>query len=108
MSTETVWHAGKVAGDWAEAEYEALIADHRWNGWAVPRFSRQVVDQIISGINADTEDAGEGPYLYWTTSGSLVIDTNEGEEVEVLDPDPEGLYPLGAWAWCWYEVGLEV
>jgi hypothetical protein len=77
----------------------------RWNGWACPRFTRAVAEDIAKAV---MEPADLSSYRAWRWDGDdLVLTANEaivdaGEER--WSPDGDGWYHLGSWAWCWMEA----
>ncbi len=102
----------------------------RWNGWACPRFARDTVDQIIAA-NAALIENSEGDELRWdpddpdvllkvsgtyNSDGDYLYDWRNYSDgrpwkrgelmygtpaVERIEPDCDGLYPLGSHEWCW-------
>ncbi len=102
----------------------------RWNGWACPAFSREVVDLIIAHVMRDL-DKYEGDEFRWDPDNETVLlqisgtynsDGNplydnrnytsgrrwkRGElmcgtpAVDRIEPDEDGLYPIGSHSWCW-------
>lgn len=83
--------------------------DERWNGWLLPRLDAHSVVAVLDHLNAFA-DAETGDYD-WTfdADGALILTdrlylAEQGVEYvpEVLTPNPDGLYPLGAFSWCWY------
>lgn len=79
---------------------------HRWNGWATPSIDAWACQLIIEKLSEDDT------YRYeWQDDLSLktwaVEDEDEleahPEYVEVLRPDSDGLYGLGAFSWTWSE-----
>lgn len=89
-----------VLGQYDDAE--------RWNGWLLPRLDAHSVVAVLEHLNAsaDVEDPG---YDWTFTEGDLVLTDRRylaedavGYVPEVVTPNPDGLYPLGAFSWCWY------
>lgn len=93
--------------------FEGYTAGERWNGWACPRFKKEVGHEIISVMN--TEDCPafyneqEDTFEFTVTPGSKDqndIDSFGPYSVEI-DGKIERLYPIGAWAWTWVETDEE-
>src|SRR5207302_8388293 len=52
MSTPS-WVPAMVAIGEDMGPYAArILADQRWNGWVVPRFTREVAQQVVADLNA--------------------------------------------------------
>lgn len=66
----------------------------RWNGWACPLFTPEVAALIAAHFANDEEP------LVLRADGTYV-QTVEGEDTEY--PLTDGLYAIGAYAWCWDE-----
>lgn len=81
--------------------------DERWNGWLCPAFDAYTVVAVLGHIVS--AELGEVAFD-WTFAGEDLILTDRrtlaeqgvGYEPAVVAPTPDGLYPLGARAWCWY------
>lgn len=70
--------------------FPAEVLADTWNGWACPRFTREVAEQIVEVCNL-TEDMPT-----FTFDGPAIV--GDGERYM---PDQDGLYGLGAFAWTW-------
>lgn len=71
----------------------------RWNGWLCPSIDAWAVVKVLDAINAES---GEPIYLYdWTEEGYLMLVDLQDDDggIEFMQPDADGLYPLGALAW---------
>lgn len=71
----------------------------RWNGWLCPSFDRAEAEQIATW--ATTEDP---EYTFFEWDGDVLIYTQlnyEDSEPERYEPDANGRYPIGAFAWVW-------
>lgn len=80
-----------------------IITGQRWNGWAIPGFTRETAQEIADYLNA-LRDEGD---VRCTWSGDELFVTEhagdaEGGYTERAGPD-DGLYWIGAYAWCWFE-----
>jgi hypothetical protein len=98
------WNAGPICLD----DYVTVFAQYsnqRWNGWLMPRLDAYGVMQVaerMTGFEFNDE------YRFrWLDDGALELtDASQGEDelyVEVLHPDEDGLYALGAGSWTWSE-----
>ncbi|MGH3737568.1 MAG: hypothetical protein ACRDT6_18460 [Micromonosporaceae bacterium] len=101
------WAPALVAIDDLLGPYPAQVRIGRtWNGWAIPRFSREVCERIA----ADTQRlAGvmPGAVEVVRVAGNRVRITRDGDPggwVEVVEPDLDGMYGVGAMAWTWSVV----
>lgn len=98
-------------------EYRAQITLARWNGAAIPRFEREVMERIVRNQHALHEDyAAEGLGhmfldLAWDEGRVLIRDHSETDPEhgttyieDVLGPDEEGFYRYGGGFLCWETV----
>lgn len=107
------YHDGFVTGSWEDDQtktYPAQIADRHWNGWAVPRFTREVAERIVRDQVEMVAEFPDSPTLTWD-GDKIVFTTPAGvyedhEVVDILSPD-DGWYYIGAMDWCWQEVDRE-
>ena len=85
--------------------YPGYTRGERWNGWACPRFTKEVGLQIA-------KDTGiEDYYLVFDEENDRFVyhdcndEPNEHETFEgtdiVVDTDIIHVYPIGAWSWVW-------
>jgi hypothetical protein len=110
-----MWLEGKVAIDEA-GPWPAQISTYRWNGWAVPRFTREVMEQMVPYFNGQHElykaqgSPDACPAVMWR--GNEVVmheyaypdkETGQPYTVDVIKPDDEGFYHFGE-AWTWQTV----
>lgn len=86
-----------VLGQWS--------TDLRWNGWITPDLDAWTVEAVLAAL-ASQPDWEENGYSHEWVDGDLVLrDHSYPEEgPEVLSPDADGLYDLGAFRWCWSSV----
>ena len=82
----------------------------RWNGWAVPYFTKEVADIIKNNMSSDdleiTYDKEKDQYVAIFNNN---IEEKEVYEKEIIDM-PEGkieVYPIGAGSWIWDDYSLE-
>lgn len=83
-----------------------VMADQRWNGFAIPAFTRGQVQAVIEEVNS--YDPGVSSRLYWLPNGRLVEWApgygDDDPYVQDVGPDEDGLFWPGAFAWTWTEV----
>jgi hypothetical protein len=87
--------------------------DRRWNGWGMPYFTRETVNQLI--------EMGIGP-IQWDGEKVVCRMGDDPEDIEIYEPitAPDGtpIWGVGAGSWCWngvefppqpnaYEMGRE-
>jgi hypothetical protein len=65
----------------------------RWNGWATPRFIREV-----AGLVADWVNEAE-PGTAWWEGEVLHCRGGNGEYIDEIVPDELGLYRFDGWTW---------
>ncbi|MFC7331416.1 hypothetical protein [Marinactinospora rubrisoli] len=96
-----------VTTDALQRSYPAVVdRRERYKGCLVPRFAPETVREIAADLHGDPYEQQllvvEDPF------GGLpfrVLSLTD-EDVEEIPPR-DGLYPVGAWQWCWYEAGEE-
>lgn len=79
------------------------LLPERWNGWLNPLFERDTVDALRYWINASTaqHDDGDGRItLEW--DGDVLVVTEYVDESYRIEPDSDGLYPVGCYGWVWH------
>jgi hypothetical protein len=79
----------------------------RWNGWLCPSIDAWSVVRVLDTLNALQDDDYRVDYT-WNESGALVltetqwaIEAGDDYQPQVIEPDGDGLYSLGAHAWVW-------
>ncbi|MFH7324847.1 hypothetical protein [Aeromicrobium sp. JJY06] len=80
--------------------------DVRWNGFLCPRMDREAVETVMAAFREyDGETDPEPPSHRWD-GGALFVTEHDGDDqyTEILHPDDDGLYALGARAWVWSEA----
>jgi hypothetical protein len=102
----TRWIPAHVAIDTVLGPYPAQVAaGEHWNGWAVPRFTREVVERIAADTHALAERLDPDTVVLVRLRGrraELVTDPGTGEEaIKTVTPDADGRYAIGARAWTW-------
>lgn len=83
---------------------------HRWNGWiGFPYFDALTAVEILDFVN-DGNDDYYGTDWYFDAEGNLVLEDRqfrteypEDFAPEVIAPDEDGLYSVGAYSWVWSE-----
>lgn len=87
-----------------EIGYRGSVSGHgRWNGFAIPAFTREVIEEI----KFDT-DGVDGCAQLNFVGDTLMVNHYVGEneyEPEIIEPSECcKTYPLGAWSWTWFEL----
>jgi len=100
------WVAARVQIAGLMGPYVAQVADgFTWHGFAVPRFTRDVVAAIVADNDTLAAGCPPGTVEQVRLRGDLVeiVDApgTPDERVEVLRPDADGRYRIGAYRWCW-------
>lgn len=99
------WRRGTVTAEWLGYDPEVRVAcwsdDSLWNGFGMPYFEREQVEQLVSA---------QADMLAWR--GNDVVATLEGsDEPEVYSPVtlPNGIvvWPIGTGSWCWDRVAYD-
>lgn len=93
--------------------YDAVIADHRWNGWAIPRFTLQVAEQIVADFArfngqhiAEGGDVADCELLKWD-GDDIIVTSMRGtpdEHSERVTVDEDGFFHIGGMSWTWSVV----
>lgn len=102
------------------ASYEAYLSPGvHFNGWACPSFTLDTVRQLAAdtqaraaapgGSDADTVHVIDGgmtpagePCVVVLLVRWVYLGDGPEEAATVVSPNSDGLYPVGAWEWCWY------
>lgn len=101
--------AGNVSiDDFGPFRAERISADYRWNGWACPAFTLDVVREMAQ-LTDKLNNKHPLPPLYSPITigedGTVTVwDPHNDPDKEFLDvytPDKDGLYPIGSHSWCW-------
>lgn len=101
---------GYVAGPICLDEYVTVQGQYNprnlWNGWLMPHIDAWSVEKVMRAFEDTDTDTGYD--WEWQEDGSLqVIDRQwrledpEFFQPEILQPDEDGLYALGAGSWTW-------
>jgi hypothetical protein len=93
-----------------EGTYEGYTFGQRWNGWAVPYFTKEVGQSIMDEMNTD-----EGNTAVYDEERDMFVVSNgyddTTEEFPGMDIAGDGeilrLYPIGASSWVWDEAEVE-
>lgn len=116
MRAETArWVPARVEIHDFAGPYDAEILDgETWNGWVIPRFTREVAELLMADVNAATPSdiADERETLQWSPNGRAIQmirtmwdaagdDGVPETSVETIEPDADGRYAIGARAWIW-------
>ncbi|MFV2019431.1 hypothetical protein [Micromonospora sp. LOL_023] len=100
------WRPGvvRIAGAHG-GPYPCQIWQAGWNGWARPRFTRDIVARLMADLDEDWHRSGQHPD---SLAGQLLEDGNvllfhdEGVQ-EVIHPDDDDMFAVGAGTWTWEE-----
>ncbi len=71
----------------------------RWSGGVTWRTTRAVLEQIIED-QADIGVAMEDRETFFWVNGALVAYDYKANDIEVTNPDDDGLYNAPGWTWC--------
>jgi len=107
----------RVTGDWLPEDhegYDAVVAQHRWNGWACPRFTEEAARQVVADQQRLVEEYGdETDVLEIVRENPLTISLRQGPAYKndegypfeaIITADEDGLFDIGGFGWCWIEV----
>lgn len=90
--------------------FPALLNDDRWNGWAMPGFTKEVADVLVPLYNE--AHAKEYPHCpparYDAERDEYVFPSPESDDPErdaERFPKRQGRYWIGAACWVWSAVG---
>ncbi len=107
----SVMRRGFASIDGIEAIYMAYMTDARWNGWAMPWFTKDQAIEIctmMQGFDGSMVfDETEDCVIYIDNSCDEEERTQKfvGQDLETVD-GPHHLYPIGD-GWCWSELRLK-
>ena len=95
--TATRWLPDHVTIDGDPTFPAEIDTTTRWNGWACPRFTREVAERVMVMVTADGST--------WRWDGDvLVLTMLDADEPERWEPDADGRYHVGSWSWVWTEA----
>lgn len=79
-----------------------IVPDYRWNGWAVPDFSRETVARVVDWTNRLHAECPDGAAsAKWDGEDILLIEAGWEDEGPLrITLDKRGRYHFGE-AWCW-------
>ncbi|SCL20398.1 hypothetical protein GA0074692_0858 [Micromonospora pallida] len=85
--------------------YPCQVGPQHWNGWARPRFTRDVVARLTADVDEQWRHDGAQPdsmpgQLF--VSGDVLLLHGEGVR-EVIAPDDDDMFAVGAGTWMWEE-----
>lgn len=75
----------------------------RWNGWACPRFTLETVRELSRWLSAQDPADGYDRVSVVGDRVTVIVTAYPAEPYDV-PADADGLYPVGAFGWCWSEV----
>jgi hypothetical protein len=83
----------------------------RWNGWLCPSFTRETVEQMATDFDKAASEYEDMDRITFDGDDVLihspVYEAEDGYKPERITPDADGLYSVGAFAWCWYDADDE-
>lgn len=96
-----------VWGDERDTPFAAYTQGEDWNGFATPRFTKDVAMKVAEWTQ--TFDADFAEIVTWDDGQQALVGrdwhvTEDGYPPYVYDaiPSPHGpLYAIGAWSWTW-------
>lgn len=108
------WRAGRVHIDDFLGPFDAEIdTTTRWNGWACPRFTREVAQKVAEqSVEPIPLESGEGSlpsdYSSWRWDGDVLelvrnVEVHGDSDPQRWEPDDHRRYHVGSWSWTWSE-----
>ncbi len=99
----TPWAEGSITVDEGLTVVQGQYrTDLRWNGWLCVRLTLDNAIRILTALTRGAEGDPEG--LAFEMDGNVIVVREQGPEVEIYEPDADGMYSLGYAAWCWEEA----
>ncbi|ALG06322.1 hypothetical protein [Kibdelosporangium phytohabitans] len=97
-----------VHGDDRDQTFPAWVSPGRWNGFAIPTFSRATAIQVVEWTNRlHADDPKAAAYARWDGEDVVLSEpqSDKGRPVRIT-PDEHGRYAIGdGWTWeeqqCW-------
>jgi hypothetical protein len=78
----------------------------RWNGWAIPRFTRDVTVRLLADLSDEWNRHGQHPGYprggLRSSVGDAVL-VRDDDNFDFVTPAQHGMYAIGAGSWCWEE-----
>ncbi len=106
------WIPARVGIDPDLGPYPAeILANQRWNGWVIPRFTREVTERIAADLAASNAATAVHPLdaqiVRFDGDAALIVaapGTHAEEVLDRVDPDGDERYCVGGFRWCWSTV----
>lgn len=96
------WTVGPICLDELVTVMAQYPAFHTWNGWLTPRMDAAAVEKVMAAFEDDPYAADKPPTHEWVGDVLHLTEYDDADPyVEVMVPDEDGLYALGAYSWCW-------
>lgn len=96
-----------VGADWMEACYPCWAREKRWNGWAVPYFTREQIEEMLAAKFIDGND--DFSIKFDEARGAYVLNDEDGEHVfeavEVVQYGQIVKVFCFDYGWCWSHMG---
>jgi len=88
------------------ASFTATVNPHeRWNGWLCPRFARSEVERMRDYFDRLAVEYPDSFDTITFDGDDVLVHSSQYEygmpDVERIEPDRDGLYPVGSYSWCW-------
>lgn len=85
-----------------EVTFEAAaVLSKTWNGWEIPRFTREQADKVAAWF--ESHEGFDGPVIGFDDTRGVYMVTDEGGNghTEEVGADEHGTFPIGGGSWCW-------
>jgi hypothetical protein len=92
------WRKGTTGFD-DGPEYPCFLNDHKWNGWAMPCFTKDVALTLAQGEDSLWYDVNRDQ-IVWKLNGEEEPYRYSGQDIEV-DGVTIRVFPVGAGDFCW-------
>ena len=111
VEPDPIWRKIVVSMD-GLGQYEAWTSGETWNGWATPHFEWAETRRLCADLRKMVArvDGWEAIAYYPNKQAYVGRDLygesyNEYKRVNiVVNNRTIETYPIGAWAWCWYDL----
>lgn len=98
------WKSGPICLDELVTVLGQYPTNSHWNGWLVPFIDPHGVQTVMAAIADAYSNYEDAPTHRWEGETLILVERDGGDIFEDrLEPDADGLYPLGAYAWVWSE-----
>lgn len=96
----------RVAFDWMEenVSFDALSNGDRWNGWAMPYFTKEVGLELCKVMDGLTYDERQDAFKHENDPEEAEEPDHFGAAKIIVDGKEQTLYGIGAGYWSWDKV----